>query len=75
MFLRLCAEFRKFVHSYYFSLAIILAIIWQNCRKIHCKNISVYFKHNKKYHENLGIKVGPRPDYMNRTMKVREFNK
>jgi hypothetical protein len=52
-----------------------IAIIWQNCRKIHSKNISVYFKHNKKYHENLGIKVGPRPDYMNRTMKVREFNK
>ena len=68
MFLCLCVEFRKFVHSYYLTEK-------QNCRKIHCNNISVYFEHKKKYHENFGKKVGARPDCMNGTMKVRELKK
>ena len=70
MFLCLCAEFRKLVHTYYLTEK-------QKAerQKIRCNNISVYFKHKKKYHENLGKKVGPRPDYMNPTMQVREFKK
>ena len=46
----------------------------QNFRKIHCTNVNFNVP-ILSTNENVGKKVGPRLDYMNRTMKVREFKK